>query len=177
MRLPAIESDRMKISVAICTWNRSRLLTQTLTNFVELTIPESVEWELIVVDNNSTDDTKQVIQRFADKLPIRYLFENQQGHSYSRNAAVQSATGELILWTDNDVIVDPGWLAAFADGANRYPAASFFGGKIEPVFETARPQWLAWQLEKCKSVYAARDLGNDAFELKPDQFPYGAALP
>ena len=164
----------MKISVAICTWNRAELLRQTLRQFTEMIVPDSIDWELIVVDNNSKDNTRSVVRNFEESLPVKYVFESRQGHSISRNTAVDHATGEMIVWTDNDVIVDVDWLAAYARGARDYPEASFFGGKIIPIFESRQPPWLINTWEKCQSVYAARDLGNEEFELIPDQFPFGA---
>lgn len=164
----------MKISVAICTWNRSRLLRQTLETIAENAISDDLDWELVIVDNNSTDDTADVVHAFSNRLPIRYFFEARQGHSYSRNHAVDQATGDLIVWTDNDVMVDSGWLKAYAEGAARHPNASFFGGRITPVFETPKPRWLEETWAKCRPVFAYRDLGDKEFELEPNQFPYGA---
>ena len=87
----------MLISVAICTWNHAKLLDQTLAEMHRLCIPDSIEWELIVVNNNCSDETDEVIARHSDKLPIRRLFEPKQGLSNSRNCALASATGKLLL--------------------------------------------------------------------------------
>ena len=164
----------MKISVAICTWNRSRLLKQTLESIAATNRSSIDSWELIVVDNNSTDNTREVVTGFSDRLPIIYVQETEQGHSASRNRAIESATGDLIVWTDNDVIVDANWLQAYQSAANRYPDSVFFGGVIQPVFESPRPAWLEETWQKCKAVYAERDLGGKEFEFQPNQFPYGA---
>ncbi len=164
----------MKITIAICTWNRSRLLRQTLESISNLEIPPDVNWEVVIVDNNSTDDTKQVIQSFSDTLPLIYWFEKTQGHSFSRNVAIARASGDLIIWTDNDVEVRPDWLCNYAAACRTYPEATFFGGGIIPVFESAMPQWLEETWGKCQAVYAARDLGTQDFRLESGQFPYGA---
>ena len=164
----------MKISVAICTWNRSRLLRQTLDSIVAADHSQVDNWELIVVDNNSTDDTPAVVAEFEARLPIVYAQETMQGHSASRNRAIELATGDLIVWTDNDVIVDSDWLSAYRSAADRWPKSAFFGGVIEPVFESPKPAWLEETWEKCKPVYAARDLGEEEFALAANQFPYGA---
>lgn len=170
-----LSSNRlMKISVAICTWNRCELLRQTLDSLCRLRVPESVAWEIIVVDNGSTDATRAVVDSFANRLPVRYVLESERGHSISRNTAIKNVTGELILWTDNDVIVDPDWLAAYCAAAERFPDASYFGGKIEPIFQSAKPHWLAETWAKVHPVYAARDLGDTEFPLPPEQFPFGA---
>ena len=164
----------MKISVAICTWNRSRLLKQTLESIAATNRSSIDSWELIVVDNNSTDNTREVVTGFSDRLPIIYVQETEQGLSASRNRAIESVTGDLIVWTDNDVIVDANWLRAYQSAANRYPDSAFFGGVIRPVFESPCPAWLEETWQKCKGVYAVRDLGKKEFEFQPNQFPYGA---
>ena len=164
----------MKVSVAICTWNRSDLLFQTLQQLKQLSIPAEVDWELIIVDNASTDATAATIDQFYHDLPIRAIYQPIPGHSRSRNAAIEVAEGELILWTDNDVWVDSNWLAAYVAAAQANPAAAYFGGKIEPRFLSPQPRWLAETWSKCHPVYAARDLGEDTFRLSPGQFPFGA---
>ena len=142
----------MLVTVAICTWNRARLLEQTLEGLRGLQVPAGTDWELLVVDNNSTDDTADVLRHFEGRLPLTAIPETRQGHSHARNAAVVRARGELLLWTDDDVIVDPGWIAAYVSAAAAWPEAAFFGGTVEPWFATAPPDWLARHLGRL-SVY------------------------
>lgn len=164
----------MKISIAICTWNRSHLLNQTLQSVASLEIPPAVDWEVVVVDNGSTDDTRQVIDSFQDSIPVQYVSESTRGHAVSRNTAIAHVTGDYVIWTDNDVVVPQNWLSGYFDGFQRHPQAAFFGGKIEPVFEQTRPAWLEETWEKCKGVYATRDLGDAERPLGDGDFPYGA---
>src|SRR4051794_35896246 len=103
----------MNVTVAICTWNRAGLLDQTLSEMGRLRIPSGLEWELIVVNNNCTDPTDEVIARHTGRLPIRRVSEPRPGQSNARNAAVRVARGDYIVWTDDDVLVDPLWLAAY----------------------------------------------------------------
>ncbi len=124
----------MKVTVAICTWNRARLLDQTLAEMRKLRIPPGVEWELLVVNNNCTDDTDDVISRHGGALPVRRLAESTPGLSHARNRALDEAKGDLVLWTDDDVLVEEGWLAAVTGAAERYPQAAGFGGPVEPWF-------------------------------------------
>lgn len=166
----------MKVTIAICTWNRARLLRRTLESISGLFVPLGINWELIVVDNNSTDDSRSVIESFSDSLPLKYRFEKRQGHSFSRNTAVKHTTGDLIIWTDNDVVVESDWLQNYVDACRNYPDSSFFGGRITPVFESPKPEWLEQTWEICKPVFAFRDLGDSDFPLNPEQFPYGANL-
>src|SRR5438105_3257885 len=105
----------MQVTVAICTWNRARLLDQTLTRMRELAVPTGLSWELLVVNNNCTDDTDAIIAKHADALPIRRLLETKQGLSNARNCALENMRGELLIWTDDDVLVDEGWLRAYVD--------------------------------------------------------------
>ena len=132
----------MRITVAICTWNRAELLDRTLSQMHNLRIPPGIEWELLVVNNNCTDDTDAVVARHAQVLPIRRLFEGSQGQSHSRNHALREAFGELIVWTDDDVLVDQDWLAAYVKAARDWPEASYFGGTITPWFAAPPPFWI-----------------------------------
>jgi glycosyltransferase involved in cell wall biosynthesis len=134
----------MDVSVAICTWNRAALLDQTLAQMHNLSFPAGLEWELVIVNNNCTDDTDLVIERHQRALPLRRVFEEKPGHCNARNRAVASARGDLMLWTDDDVLVDPAWLAALVEAAARHPGALGFGGPIEPWFPVEPdPDYLA----------------------------------
>ncbi len=135
---------QMDVTVAVCTWNRAALLDQTLEQMHRLTVPSALEWELLVVNNNCTDDTDAVIAKHGVRLPIRRLFEPRPGKSYAANQAVQQARGDLVLWTDDDVLVDGGWLASLIQAAARHPHAAGFGGPIEPWFPVSPdPDYLA----------------------------------
>ena len=99
--------------------------------------------EVVVVNNNCEDHTDEVIRAFVDRLPIRREFEPERGHSRARNRGVDTAKGDYIVWTDDDVVVDPGWLAAYSRAFRRWPEAALFGGPIIPKFEPPSPKWLA----------------------------------
>ena len=143
---------------------------------VSLHIPSGVTWELLVVNNNSNDHTESVLTDYADKLPIRSVFEASPGLSNARNRAVREAQGDLIIWTDDDVLVDRDWLAAYADAANRWPMIAFFGGPIEPWFEGKPPQWLERIYSRVENAFAARNLGPDPHLLTEGKFPFGANM-
>ena len=72
----------------------------------KLQIPDGVDWELLVVNNNCTDKTDEVIARHSEVLPLRRLLELKPGLSNARNCAVEAAQGQLLIWTDDDVLVD-----------------------------------------------------------------------
>ena len=164
----------MDATIAICTWNRAELLDQTLTRLQQLTIPTGLAWEVVVVNNRCTDKTDEVIARHCAALPLRRISEEKRGLSRARNAALQAAQGELILWTDDDVLVDPSWLAETVAAARANPAVSFFGGPIEPWFECPPPDWLARNWRQFSTAYAIRDFGAAAFAFDAARLPFGA---
>src|SRR5262245_57896976 len=108
------------ISVIIPSYNRSASLRRTLRSMEAVEAPSQLQWELIIADNNSTDDTRACVKEFEDagSLPIRYVFEKNQGANFARNAGVKAARGETLLFTDDDVTFDPYWLAGIADAVN-----------------------------------------------------------
>jgi hypothetical protein len=164
----------MRISVAICTWNRAPLLRPTLEQICHLTVPAGVDWECIVIDNNSTDATPAVIAEFAGRLPLRRFTEPRPGVSHARNRAVDAATGEFILWTDDDVLVDSQWLSAYVAAFRAWPEADFFGGPIRPWFEGTPPGWLQASWRAVDSAFATRELGDEPISFNPETLPYGA---
>jgi glucosyl-dolichyl phosphate glucuronosyltransferase len=165
------------LTVAICTWNRAGPLAATLDSLRALEEPCGAGWELLLVDNNSTDGTRRVAGRFADRLPLRYAFEPRQGLSSARNRAVREARGDLVVWTDDDVLVGPGWLRAYADAARQHPDAAFFGGPIEPHWLREPPGWLVRNLHVLGTAFALRHLGPGRRAiLEPKELPFGANM-
>ena len=152
----------MQISVIICTYNRAEILRQTLETFCHLHVEASLPWELLVVDNNSTDDTHACCEEFARKLPLRYVFEPRQGLNPARNRGIKEARGDLLAFADDDVDVDPHWLDALHDAATRHPDAGFFGGRILPRWGIEPPHWLqTHSASLLKGVMAHFDLGPE----------------
>jgi glycosyltransferase involved in cell wall biosynthesis len=130
----------MTVTVAICTWNRAEALAVTLDHLTRLRIPAGVDWELLVVNNNCTDDTDAVCQRFAGRLPLRLLHETRPGKSFALNLAIERAGGSHILWTDDDIDVDPEWLNAILAAFEREHADWVFG-VTEVKWPSAPPPW------------------------------------
>jgi glycosyltransferase involved in cell wall biosynthesis len=131
------------VTIAIATFNRAASLRTTLDSLTRLKVP-SIDWNLLVVDNGSTDDTQSVCASFSSRLPIRALVERTPGVSNARNLALQEASGDYILFTDDDVEVDAHWLEEFVSATHRWPEAAVFGGIIEPQFpETPSADLLA----------------------------------
>jgi glycosyltransferase involved in cell wall biosynthesis len=164
----------LHLTVAICTWNRYSSLDETLQSLTALGAPAGATWELLVVNNNSTDRTDEVIRAFEGRLPVRPIFEKQPGKSHALNRAVGEATGDYIIWTDDDVTVSRGWLSAYADAFRRWPNMVFFGGPIEPWFDGDPPDWLRRVYPKIAGVFAARDFGTEPIPFSPQVIPWGA---
>jgi glycosyltransferase involved in cell wall biosynthesis len=166
----------MQITIAICTWNRARLLERTLAQMQCLVIPPGVKAEILVVNNNCTDNTDEVIAQHRQSLPIHALFEPTPGKSFAANRAVQEARGDLILWTDDDVLVDPLWVDAYLSAATRWPQAAYFGGVIEPWFEATPPGWIANNLKTLGMAYALNNHGEISRPFREDEMPFGANM-
>lgn len=155
----------MLLTVTICTFNRAESLRRTLESLVAIRIPESARWEVLVVNNNCSDHTDAVIAAFADRLPIRREFEPRPGASHARNRAVETAKGEYLVWTDDDVVVDREWLAAYANAFRRHPEAAVFGGTIRPRYEQPVVKWVAESEALLAAPYCIRDLGEKPLPL------------
>lgn len=165
----------VRITVAICTYNRCALLERTLSSLARAAVPDRVDWEVLVVDNRCTDRTPAVVRHFRDALPVRRLEEPRPGLSHARNRAVAAASGDYVVWTDDDVRVDPGWIVSYAEAFERWPEAGFFGGPIRPHFEGEPPRWLTDGWEEVRGAYPVRELGDEPFAItRRARLPYGA---
>jgi glycosyltransferase involved in cell wall biosynthesis len=133
----------MRLDVVIPTYNRSTLLPKAVGSLLDARVPPALQVQIIVVDNNSTDDTKAVITELAQQSNgrVSYVFEKQQGRSPALNAGIAAATGDLIGFIDDDEEIDASWyetiLSAFTDND-----VDFIGGPYVPRFETEVPAWL-----------------------------------
>lgn len=123
----------MDISVLLATYRRADILLQTLESFCLLNTG-TLEWEILVVDNADDERTRQLIERYSDKLPIRYLLETKRGKNNAINKAIPEAKGTLFVFTDDDIIADPRWLVEMWEGSDRWPEYAVFGGRILPKF-------------------------------------------
>jgi glycosyltransferase involved in cell wall biosynthesis len=136
------------VSIAICTYNNARKLELVLESLRGLICPPPLEYEILVVDNNSSDETIGVVERCqaAWGPRLRYIFEGAQGLSHARNRALKEAAADIISYLDDDVKVDPHWLSAVATAFEEYPAA-VVGGKSYLIYPTERPAWLPEEYE------------------------------
>lgn len=159
------------MSVIICTYNRADSLRRTLQTCCDLAIPTGLQWELLVVDNNSTDNTKQVCESFAGKLPLRYLFEPRQGKSHALNTGIAHAVGDLLIFTDDDVDVTSEWLGNYWTAAKNLPQVGVFGGRILPRWEEHPPRWVTANLEWI-GIHVHCDHGDNTRVLSTNEPPF-----
>ncbi len=166
----------MDCTIVICTRDRATQLRSTLHALCALRVPATVRWDVLVVDNGSSDDTAAVVASFADQLDIARLPEPVAGLSNARNAGLRRARGRHIVWTDDDVLVEPGWLAAYVEAFGRHPDAAVFGGKVTPVLRGPTPPWFAAARHELGFLLAERDFGpaERPLALADDCIPYGA---
>ena len=166
----------MHFTTVICTRNRAAQLAQTLESLAQLTVPTDLSWSVVVVNNGSTDDTSTVVASFQKRLNISLVDEARAGLSNARNAGIDAAVGDLILWTDDDVIVDSNWLIAYQDAFLRHPNAAIFGGTITPVLQAPTPKWFSANQADLGFLLARRDFGpkERALSIADDCIPYGA---
>jgi glucosyl-dolichyl phosphate glucuronosyltransferase len=133
----------LQISAVICTYNRCDMLGPALDSLLQQSLAES-RYEIIVVDNNSTDGTRELIECYMrqSRVPLRHLFEPRQGISHARNAAIGAARAPVIAFTDDDVRADREWLAAILRAFDENPEVVFVGGKVLPAWTADPPPWL-----------------------------------
>lgn len=119
------------VSVIVCTRNRSGAMARLLEHLEHLIVPPGLRWELVVVDNASTDDTASMLASRHTPLPMRVVSERTPGLSRARNAGIAAARGDLLLFTDDDCLPDAHWLAAMREEFARAPSLGVLGGRVE----------------------------------------------
>jgi glycosyltransferase involved in cell wall biosynthesis len=158
------------ISVVVCTYNRAASLAMTLQSLERMSVPPDLDWELIVVDNNSTDNTRAVVMEFlrTSGLNGRYIFDPRQGLCHARNRGVAEAAGEIIAFTDDDVRVTPDWLRELAGTFREFDCTGVAGKSIPAWNGLAKPAWLVTTGPYCLSrgPILDFDLGNEAKEIQ-----------
>jgi glycosyltransferase involved in cell wall biosynthesis len=139
----AASTDSPDVSVIMSTYNRGELLSDAVRNVLAQRAATAPPFELIVVDNNSTDRTREIVARLARADGrVRYVFEPKQGLSCARNAGIREARGRFIAFTDDDVRADPGWVEAIVRAFDEHPEADAVGGRVLPLWPSAPPSWL-----------------------------------
>ena len=135
--------EHFDISAVITTYNRSEMLAKALEPLLSQNAG-GVRYEVIIVDNNSTDNTRATVEAFIAKghSNLRYVFEPSQGIAHGRNAGIAAARGDIIAFTDDDVMVTDNWIAVINRSFAENPEVDFIGGKILPDWTEPPPRWL-----------------------------------
>ncbi len=167
-------TDNTYISIAICTYNNAHILDQTLAALEEQHVSDTVDWSVLVVDNNSSDNTPLVVQHYAARghIPgLRYIREEKQGVGYARKRAVEETASELVAFVDDDCRLEPDWVQQAVTFSRAHPQAGAMGGNIR----------LRWEVEPSQEIlsysqcFAAQDYGASARRLETDAL-VGAGL-
>ena len=132
------------LTVLIATYNGMDTLPKELDALCQLRKP-SGGWKLVIVDNGSTDSTKEIIRSFMDRLPLTYVFEPCRGKNAALNTGLASAEGDLVVLTDDDIVPRPDWLLEMRRAVDSNPSFSMFGGTVIPHWEVPPDDWIpAW---------------------------------
>ena len=159
------------VTVILCTYNRNQSLTRALESAAGLSLPKSDEWEVLVVDNNSSDQTREVVKDFCHRYPgrVRYLFEPHPGKSHALNTGIGEAHGDVLAFMDDDVTVEPMWLQNLTACLHTGDWAGA-GGRILPAETFSPPRWLSGKSRYSLGPLALFDLGPDAGKLSEPPF-------
>ena len=167
----------MRISAILCTYNRHRYLRKALESIAGSVLPESVDWEVLVVDNNSNDQTPEIANEFVVRYPgrFRYIIEPQPGKSCALNTGIRESRGDVLAFVDDDVTVEPTWLWNLTKALNDGDYAGT-GGRTLLAERLSPPRWLALTGPyRMEFVFAPLfDLGNEPCQL--DTPPFGANM-
>ena len=165
----------MNITVIICSYNRCESLAKALESAAALRLADSHEWEILVVDNNSTDGTRLVAMNFCRRDPhhFRYVFEPRPGKSHALNTGIREARGDVLAFTDDDVTVPSDWLEKLTAPLHDGKWAGV-GGRIVPEGSFVPPRWLSLEQRYALAPLALFDRGSEACDLT--ESPFGANM-
>jgi len=165
----------LKISAVICSYNRARFIIAAVESIFNQDYDKS-QYEVIVVDNNSTDNTVQLLQQYKDAHPsynFSYYVERQQGVAYTRTRCAQEARGEIVAYLDDDSTAEPGWLSSLVSFYDEHPMCYSTGGRITPVFLTPVADWYS---KYFFGLVGNFDQGPKTKELTGVRYPAGANM-
>jgi len=160
----------MKLSVVLATRNNASELGVFLESLSRCRAPG--DWEVIVVDNGSTDATRQTVESFGAVLPLRYCRQPAPGKSISLNHGLRRAQGEIVLFTDDDVEPDPDWLLNHVRAMDAHPGTCMVGGRIT-VDHDALPAWLGASFNLRGMLVTEHDLGDAPRPYAAGEHPFG----
>lgn len=153
----------MQISIILCTYNRCQALTNALESIAASKVPDALDWHVLVVDNNSKDETRPVVETFCRRDPrhFRYVFEAQQGKSFALNRGIRDAAGDILVFVDDDITVEPEWLFELTKPLSD-PKWAGSGGRVYLPVGFVPPSWMATEgPHALVSILAQFDLGTE----------------
>jgi glucosyl-dolichyl phosphate glucuronosyltransferase len=157
------EINKMQLSIVLCTYNNADSLNKTLSQLSKQKYNSDQIVEIIIVDNNSTDDTSTVIDFYSKSNPcFLKVFEPKQGLSYARNAGIKQSTGEYILFTDDDAELPPNWINAYLNIINAWNPDCCYS-KITVIWDNPKP-W--WYCNKFGAFFVELDHGNSVKQIQ-----------
>lgn len=156
----------VELSIAVCTYNRADVLPKCLESLADQST-DSELFEVLIIDNNSTDDTKKIAEDFCGKHNnFRYIFEEKQGLSHARNRAIIEAKGKYLAYIDDDAIADKDWGKNILAVIKTDSSMVAFGGPIYPWYKKEKPKWF-------KDEFATHSYGKQHFQLTEQNCPFG----
>lgn len=157
----------MDLSIILSTYRRTEILAKTLESFAALE-RGGLDWEVWVADNAADPETARLVERFHDRLPVRSFAEPRRGKNFALNNAVERSEGDLVIFTDDDVLADGKWLIETREGAARWPDHAVFAGRIVPGFPGGAPDF---PLDEpvIRSAYVIADWNQDEGPLHPSR--------
>ena len=162
----------MRISAIVCTHNGQKVLGKALQSLVGQTLNKR-DCELLIVDNASTDGTRELIRQFENETNLKYIFEPNLGLSHARNTGWQMAQGEIVAYLDDDAVACPEWLERILETFSREPQAGAVGGKVSPIWEAPRPAWLS---DKMMGALSVIDWSEKPMFISEEQWLVGANI-
>jgi glycosyltransferase involved in cell wall biosynthesis len=163
------------ISIIICTYNRGGYIRDNLHSLFQ-TNASPGQFEILIIDNNSTDNTSAVINEAIARHPsfnLKYIKESKQGTSHARNRGIQEASAPILLFLDDDIIAPPQFLPAWISFFEKNPGASGAGGNINVQYDDPRPPWMSYFL---LPLLGYHNHGNTMKEYKTGNFPFGGNM-
>jgi len=130
------------LTIIIATHNGARTLPLVLDAYTRLEVPQG-GWKVIFADNGSTDETRAVLERYLERLPLEIVSESRRGQNWARLAALERVEGDLVVFSDDDTVPDTKWLSTLRLVADAHPDYDFFGGTIKAKWESQPEPWIS----------------------------------
>ena len=158
---PSSQEEEIRVSAVVCTYENQSSLVNTLESLLLQSLPPD-QYEVVIVDNNSGDQTAAVAACYPE---FRYILEKEVGLSHARNRGIREARGDIVAFIDDDAEADPDWLKSLLEIYDRNPKAWAVGGKVVPIWDAPRPEWLTERYHRSLSLV---DWGD---QIRPLEWP------